>query len=138
MEPGINCDELGVVTIVDDNQETMVTFKRPTFGQFRAVNDKVDEYRKALTDLRAAIQTTIDPDAKPADKKKAEQLQQDTEASEVIPPLLRYMVDAVPHEGDLPEKVDDWPVWLVTDWFVPTEIIGHWTRRPKVSGLNGQ
>ena len=136
MEPGIHADRLGIVTIVDDDGEQLVKFSRPKFGQWRAVNEHLRPYLEAITSLNDARRTLL-VESSDKDRKAARQLL-DTEgkkpAVEVVEPMVRWILDAVPHEGGLPESVDDWPTWLANDMMVPIDIAGYWTRRPKASG----
>src|SRR5690606_25509486 len=51
---------------------------------------------------------------------------------ELTTPVLAEMFSQV---GDpLPEDVDDWPAWLVTDPSLMRQILDHWRTVPKASG----
>ena len=140
MEPGLHVDDLGVVSIVDDDGKTLITWRRPKFGQWRAAVEKVNPYGEWLKRLTEAQRTLQNPDATPKERTAAEKVidTDNKDTADAVEPMLRFLADAVPHEGALPDDRDDWPVWLLTDLLVPVEIVRWWQRRPKASGLNGQ
>lgn len=134
MSEGITYNPNGTVTVTfnDDTYH----LRRPTFGQFRYFNRKfygvADELRAKLAEAQTLA---TDDTASEADKEKARELIKwigDNPLHEHTAPILADMFTQV---GDpLPESVDDWPAWLVTDPGLMREILDHWRTVPKASG----
>ena len=136
MEPGLHCDDSGVVSIVSATGP-LVTWQQPTFGQWRAVNAKVQQYAQHLEKVNKAARTVLDDSASKKDRDAAQKVL-DTEGGDtvdVVAPLLRFMVETVPHEGPgLPDDTDEWPAWLALSPTTPIEVFNYWRKRPKPSG----
>lgn len=133
MSEGITFDPQGTVTVTFDGNTYKL--RRPTFGQFRYFNRKyygiVDDLQSRLTEARDMLNS--DPTEEDAERARA-MLRDLGEhpLHELTTPVLAEMFTQV---GDpLPEDVDDWPAWLVTDPSLMRQILDHWRTVPKASG----
>jgi hypothetical protein len=133
MSEGITYDPQGTVTVTFDGNTYKL--RRPTFGQFRYFNRKyygiVDDLQSRLTEARDMLNN--DPTEEDAERARA-MLRDLGEhpLHELTTPVLAEMFSQV---GDpLPEDVDDWPAWLVTDPSLMRQILDHWRTVPKASG----
>ena len=133
MNEGITFDPQGTVTVTFDGNTYRL--RRPTFGQFRYFNRKyygiVDDLQSRLTEARDMLNN--DPTEEDAERARA-MLRDlgETPLHELTTPVLAEMFTQV---GDpLPEDVDDWPAWLVTDPSLMRQILDHWRTVPKASG----
>ena len=133
MSEGITYDPQGTVTVTFDGNTYKL--RRPNFGQFRYFNRKyygiVDDLQSRLTEARDMLNN--DPTEEDAERARA-MLRDLGEhpLHELTTPVLAEMFTQV---GDpLPEDVDDWPAWLVTDPSLMRQILDHWRTVPKASG----
>lgn len=132
----IECTPDGHVTI-SDGDGPIVTFARPTFGQWRGVGEKVRQYVEWFDRISAATKVVDDAEASKKDRDAAQKILDSEGAADVetvTVPLWRHLLDTVPHDGDLPDDVDEWPAWLPIDMTAPIEAFNFWRHRPKVSG----
>lgn len=136
-DPGLHCTDRGVVSIVGNDGEPLVVWDQaPTFGQWRQVNAKIQQYATHLQRVNAAARTVLDDAA----TKKARDAAQKTldnagDTVDAVAPLLRSLCDLVPASGPgLPDDTDDWPAWLVLSALTPIEVFNFWRRVPKRSG----
>lgn len=132
MSEGITYNPNGTVTVTFDS--TAYLLRRPTFGQFRYFNRKfyaiLDDINGKLADAREMLESEDE-------KTQAQGRALTKEIGEK--PLHEYTSQVLQEMftqcGDaLPEKIDDWPAWLVTDPTLMRTILDHWRTTPKASG----
>jgi hypothetical protein len=136
MTEGITYDPQGTVTVTFDGNTYKL--RRPNFGQFRYFNRKyygiVDDLQSRLTEAQDLLKKSREAED-PEGVERAKAMVRDLGATplhEITTPVLAEMFTQV---GDpLPEDVDDWPAWLVTDPSLMRQILDHWRTVPKASG----
>lgn len=134
MSEGITFDPAGTVTVTFDGNTYKL--RRPTFGQFRYFNRRFSEtYDEAQAELQAVLKklAAVEESGEGIEAVNAELAEiKARPLHDRMAPILAEMFSQM---GDpLPESIDDWPAWLVTDATVLPEVLKHWRSTPKVSG----
>jgi hypothetical protein len=137
----------GTVEVTVDDE----TYKlgRPKLRQWRYFTRQLDEMlteaQETLRELSGAALGARDAyEADPSDENRkaqeatAKQLNEfsQTPFYERSSLILQEMFKQLGNKP-LPEDIDDWPAWLAADVSLPNQILGHWRKAPKASGIDG-
>ena len=148
MSEGIDYTPLGTIDVTFDGNTYHLG--RPKLKQWRYFTRKIGEMTdqaqatlKQLADEATAALAVLEadpdnPDAQvlAAEKEKALQDFAATPFYETSAELVRAIFAQL-SDRPLPKDIDDWPVWLAADTSLPGQILAHWRKAPKASGLNG-
>lgn len=119
------------------------TLRRPKYGEFRRIKDKLIEAQATIKDaVEVARHESESDDVDEAPASTQSELVNTT--LNAFSRVTLYVFNGADDEDDdefaglsnhvLPRDVDDWPAWLVLNNSIIQEFIAHWRAVPLVRG----